>query len=514
MTKTSRKWRASWAILGGLAAVLAVTACDSSETIDKSGNGTGGAGGAAGASGSAGSPATGGAAGASGSGGSSGAGAGGQAGGGAGGQAGTEPKVIHHAFSADGHDRLYDVAFDADGKILAVGVRADGIDAATDLSTLVARFTPDGALDPSFGSGGSVVKNLAVGTTGEVARGIAVQSTGKIVVAATVEAEGAADPRDRNIALARFLPDGALDTSFGTAGVVVLDLSAGVADGTAFSADMQWGLALASGDKLVISGAMVASGRTDTDYALVRLDADGARDASFGTNGVFSLDIGNAPASARRATVLADDSVVLAGYRKEAGAVLPVVFKVTAAGVLDTTFGVGGVFSEAVLAATTEAYDAVVQGDKLVTIGYGRENTTDDLDWISLRLTASGTLDPTWGTGGHVLLDAAGFNDNGRALTALPDGRVLMVGGGRTAAAESDAMLAILANADGAPDASFGPGGIRLLDLGGPNDFLWSVAVQPGGKLAVAAGIAGANSDSGAGPLGDDDAALVLVPLP
>jgi uncharacterized delta-60 repeat protein len=428
------------------------------------------------------------------------------------GDAGAGASFVVHPLSADGPDRLFGVTFDATGNILATGIRASSTDPTADVETVVARFLPSGALDTTFGTNGYVSKNLAVGTNGESARGIVVQSTGKIVVAATIEHAGG-DARDRDIAVARFLPDGTLDTTFGAAGVAVLDLSTGVVDGSAFRADSQWGLALAAGDKLVVSGGMVGSGRTDTDFALVRLEADGAYDATFGTGGVFSLDINNAQASARQATVLADGSVVMAGYMNQTGVVVPVLFKVTSAGVLDPSFGVNGVFSEVVLAATTEAYGAALQGTSFVTVGYGRETASDDLDWVSLRVTAGGTLDPTWGTGGKTVIDAAGFNDNGRALAVLPDNRVLLTGGGRTTSATSDAMVAIL-KADGQPDPTFGSNGVRLFDFGGPNDFLWAAAVSPNGKLAVAVGLMGGNTNADAGPTADDDAALLLLPLP
>jgi uncharacterized delta-60 repeat protein len=53
---------------------------------------------------------------------------------------------------------------------------------------VVARYTTAGALDPSFGTGGIVTVNILAAGTAETARGIVVQSTGKIVIAGTVEA--------------------------------------------------------------------------------------------------------------------------------------------------------------------------------------------------------------------------------------------------------------------------------------------------------------------------------------
>jgi len=83
------------------------------------------------------------------------------------------------------NDRFWSVALDASNRIYAAGfVVVDG-----DSHMIVARFTPDGALDPSFGTGGIAEVNLIAAGTEEVARGVTIQSDGKIVIAGTVEAE-------------------------------------------------------------------------------------------------------------------------------------------------------------------------------------------------------------------------------------------------------------------------------------------------------------------------------------
>src|SRR6185295_18018276 len=135
-----------------------------------------------------------------------------------------------------------------------------------------------------------------------------------------------------------------------------------------FVADSAWGLARYADDRLVVHGGQVRSGATDTDFALVRLNADGTRDQNFGTNGVVTLDTqlnttASDNASPRNVTILpGTDGVIGAGYRPLAGHdTAPVLWKVTDAGVVDTSFGVNGVFSDAVLPEQTEAYQAVVQ---------------------------------------------------------------------------------------------------------------------------------------------------------
>ncbi|MDB4931867.1 MAG: hypothetical protein JWM10_4351 [Myxococcaceae bacterium] len=423
------------------------------------------------------------------------------------------PRVV--PVSAAGHDRFFGVAYDAAGNFYATGVVSNGNVAATaDFETVVAKFTPAGALDTTFGGGGFARRNLAVGLGGEVARGIVVQASGRIVVAATVEHAGAADVRDRDLALARFNADGTRDPSFGTDGVVTLDLSAGEAVGTGYVADSAWGLSAYGDGRLVVTGAQKRAGGTDTDFAVLRLSADGVRDASFGTNGLATLDINHRGASPRTATILADGSIIVTGYMDDGGVVKPVLFKLTSAGVLDATFGTAGVFAPTVLAATTEAYGAVLQGTSFVTAGYGRNAATESLDWVSLRVSAAGALDPTWGTAGVARLDLAMFNDNARGAVALPDGRTLLLGGGRPTSDNVDGMLAVLDGA-GQPDPSFGARGIRTYDFGGASDFFWGAALNPARTrvaLVGVRGVAAPSPDAGV-TAANDDAVVYLLTL-
>ena len=421
------------------------------------------------------------------------------------------PRVV--AVSATGHDRFYGVTFDPAGNFYAVGVVSEGNVAATaDFETVVAKFTPAGALDTTFGRGGFARHNLAVGLNGELARGIVVQPSGKIVVSATVEhvAPGA-DPRDCDVALVRFNADGTRDTTFGTDGVVTIDLSPGEADGADYVADMAWGLRGYSDGRLLLTGGQKRAGGTDTDFAVLRFSADGVRDATFGTNGLFTLDIDHRNADPRTATLLPDGGILVSGHMDDGPVVKPVLFKLTAAGQLDPTFATGGVFAPVVLTLATELYDVVPQGSAFVTTGYGRNNANESLDWVSLRVSASGALDPSFGTAGVARLDLARSDDTSCTLTALPDNRILLVGGGRPASTNVDGMLAML-TAGGQPDTTFGARGLRTYDLGGVADFFWGAAVNPARTHVAVVGTRGVGISAGA-TTANDDGVVFLLPL-
>jgi uncharacterized delta-60 repeat protein len=419
--------------------------------------------------------------------------------------------------SPSGHDGLLGVTVDSAGNIFAVGYVATGTDSTADFSTVVAKFDRNGNLDTSFGQNGFAVKNVAPGTNGEVARGIVVQSTGKIVVSATVEHTGqpVTDPRDRDTALVRFNANGTIDTTFGSQGVKIIDLSDGEVVSGGYVADQTYGLTKYPGsdDRMVMMSVAKRPGGTDLDFVLVRVDADGNYDNNWNGNGRRFIDIQGTGgvslgASPRMPTAFADGSVIAGGYltdTTDGGAVKPVVIKLTNTGALDPNFGGGkGYFFEKVLGHTTEVYSVAVQGQKLVTVGYGKDSASDDLDWVSVRLNSDGTLDSTYGTGGKALVNRSGFDDNARNIVVLPDNRILLVGGGRSSMSDSDAMITRL-TVDGQPDPTFG---IRTYNLGGARDFFWGAAWSAATNSVVLVG-----TKQVAAGMGNDDGAIFILPV-
>jgi uncharacterized delta-60 repeat protein len=425
-------------------------------------------------------------------------------------------RVLVAPLSERGHDRLFGVSYDAQGRIVAVGQSCPGTAAADDCVTAIARFTADGARDAAFGTDGVVTVNVAAAGSAEAGRGIVITADGKIVVAGLVEQAGATDARERDVFLARFEASGAADTTFGTGGVARFDLAPGKLVGTTFKTDAQWGLAADAQGRLYVSGSAVANGRNDTDFAVLRVTATGARDTSFGTAGLATVDVSNLDATTKEIRVDASGRALVGGYYTDptTTVVAPILFRLTAAGALDTTFGAGGVWTQEVLPAAAEIYGFAFENDAVVTAGYGRANTNVEMDFLAMRITGAGALDTAYGTSGYRLVDLAGGRDTARTLALLPGGRALLVGSGRTSATEQDAMLALLAP-NGARVASFGVNGVLARNLGGAADALWGAAVSPGGVRAAIVGVvAGAPAPGADAGVLDDDAALLLLDLP
>lgn len=414
------------------------------------------------------------------------------------------------ALSDTEHDRLLSAAFDGSNRLYAAG----WVGAGDDQMMAVGRFGTDGRTDPTFGTAGVATVNVACGGKAvELARGVVVQASGKVVVAGPVEHDPEASgdaAKDTDVALARFDQNGRLDPGFGTGGVVRLDLSTGATEGAAYRGDTSWGLTRLADDKLLLVGAQVAPGRSDLDFAVVRLTPDGAKDSSFGTAGVALVGVApNVSETPKAAIELPDGRVVVSGYANVGGTVQTVLFRLTPGGALDPTFGTGGVSVTSLLGNVSEAYAVGVLGNsRLITTGYGKDTPDAKVDLIVGGFTPDGAVDTNHGSNGVMRVDVAGEDDRGRNLVGLPNGGALVVGSGKPTATNLDAMVVKL-TPSGAPDTAFGAGGRKLYDLGGPNDSFFGVAVSPDKSRIAVVGYLGRETN---GSAKDDGAVLWLEP--
>jgi uncharacterized delta-60 repeat protein len=329
--------------------------------------------------------------------------------------------------------------------------------------------------------------------------------------------------KDTDVAVARFDATGTPDPTFGTGGVKVLDLAPGFAlDANNYFGDLAWGLQSTTGNRTVILGAKHAgAGRFDSDFYLAALDDSGELDATFGTGGVLQVNP-QIPANftfdyARNLTLQPDGKFVTAGYSLGFdGITRPVILRVNPNGTLDPTFGTGGIATSDVLGNVAEAYEVALQGDKYVATGYGKQSAADtNVDLIVYRFNSDGTRDLSFGTSGLVKLDEAGQDDRGRTLEVLPDGRVLIAGSTKLTSSNLDAYTVLL-SPEGTLDAFYSnePGdediwdyGTEITDLGGVGDAWFSTTLSPDGTAVYLVGYEGAAAG------GNDDAAIARISL-
>ena len=180
-----------------------------------------------------------------------------------------------------------------DGKLVIAG--RYGSSAATGDFGLV-RLLPNGAPDPSFDGDGLVTSDFGGPETGH---SVIVLGDGRLVLGGYRGASPATDP-----ALVRYLPDGALDKSFGTGGLATAD--AGGEDYTGPVVELPNG-------KYMLVGSTDAAG--SRDFLLARFHADGALDTSFGTAGFLLTDFpGSMQDGCSAVAIAGPDLILTAGY--------------------------------------------------------------------------------------------------------------------------------------------------------------------------------------------------------
>lgn len=257
----------------------------------------------------------------------------------------------------------YAVAIQPDGRIVVGGrVEPDG---SFDGDVQLARFTAEGTPDESFGSGGVIAVPTDIVGDSDAAANIVLLPTGEIVVSGGSSVGGTTDVTG----LARYLPDGSLDTGFGSGGKVVLDRHVGQ------------GLALQADGKLVLVGSVEVAPppTTLTHFAMMRLHANGDVDDGFGTQGLVTTPLSERGDVALAVTVQGDGKLVAVGISSLQTNPNFGIARYRADGTLDDGFGDHGVlsidfgFSDVAESVAVQYDGRIVLGGKARDIvdGYG-----------------------------------------------------------------------------------------------------------------------------------------------
>jgi uncharacterized delta-60 repeat protein len=285
----------------------------------------------------------------------------------------------------------------------------------------LARLLPDGGLDPSFGSSGIVIL-----PPGE-ARAIAVTAAGKPIVTETLSG-----PDASSFAALRYLPNGSPDPSFGTGGAAVARF--GRADNAAaIAVDGKGRVVLAGSVRSGPSGA-----RNAGKLAVLRLTAHGKPDRGFGGDGLATARFSRS-AFANALALLPHGKVFAVGRRERLAAKKPPVWALArfrGDGRADPTFSGNGVrtteFGRTFTADEQQAVAVAVEANGRATVAGIPSHTTTAGAGIGLaRYLPGGGLDRSFANGGKRWsgMRATGFScEDPRALSLLPDRR-LAVGG-------------------------------------------------------------------------------------
>jgi len=330
---------------------------------------------------------------------------------------------------------VWTTAVQPDGKIIIVGIFNSYNGTARNR---IARLNADGSLDATFNPGSGANSSNATATPDIMTT--AVQADGKIIIGGDFNTFNGTT-RNR---IARLNADGSLDATFnpGTGANQYIRSTAVQADG-----------------KIIIGGAFTSYNGT-TRNRIARLNADGGLDTTFNPSGT------DESSELSTIAVQADGKIIIGGtFTSFNGQSRRRIARLNADGSLDATFNSG-------TGANDWVRNIAVQADgKIIIVGNFTSYNGTSRNRIA-RLNADGGLDASFnfnpGTGAN----------NGITTTSVQANGKIIIGGLFTSYSGTRRNYIARLNTDGSLDATFNPGS-------GANNYVWTTAVQPDGKIII-----------------------------
>jgi uncharacterized delta-60 repeat protein/uncharacterized repeat protein (TIGR02543 family) len=381
---------------------------------------------------------------------------------------------------ASTYDDLSAIALQPDGKLVAAGLSSNG----TNIDFGVARFQPNGSLDTSFGTGGKVT--TAIGPENDQAYSVAIQPDGKILVVGLVVTSNS--PFDVDFGVVRYNINGSLDATFGNGGKVLTSFAAG-------SQDYPGGILVQPDGKIIVTGSS-GPNASQHNSAIVRYNANGSLDPSFGTGGKVVVDLSGAgfSNSVGSPILLPDNKIVTAAGIGSNTDLDFGIARFNTNGSLDTSFGTGGRTITDIGNGTVDFLSSIaIQADGKFVAAGSRLSLPPGIqtyDTAVVRYNADGSVDSTFGSSGKLTFDLSGIgnHDGAKSVAIQPNGKIVIAGGADNASAMGQFALARFTSS-GSLDPSFDGDGMAITTFPSGNGYLNSLVIQPDGKLTAGGGI-------------------------
>lgn len=298
---------------------------------------------------------------------------------------------------------------------------------------------PAGSLDASFGNAGKVVTSFS--SSNEEAKAVFLQSDGKILIAGY--AQFAATGKD--FLVARYLENGSLDTGFGDNGKAIIDVQLG-------SDDIAHSMIVDASGKIILAGS--SDDGVNKNAAMIRLDASGIIDASFGTNGKVLTDFVSGHQDEVKVIKqhALTGKLILGGQSASTSNIaLPIIARYNEDGTIDSTFNTTGILAPTVSAGDlqrsimVEDLEVAANG-KISAAGWRKlVSTSISSEFWTCRVLSNGALDNTFSTDGVLAYSETGGSYYAYSLE-LNANQDMIIAGTRSYLGSNDFRILTISN--------------------------------------------------------------------
>ncbi|MBF29474.1 MAG: hypothetical protein CL447_06445 [Acidimicrobiaceae bacterium] len=353
------------------------------------------------------------------------------------------------------------IAVQPDGKYLLVG--------ENDYDFAVARLNADGTLDTTFGGGdGEVVTAISAG--GAEARSVAIDDAQNIVVAGWAHD----NVSNYDTAVVRYDSSGNLDTAFGNNGITITQVTS--------DNDRAYALKLQSDGKILLAGESRIGG--NYYFSLLRYTSAGALDTTFGSSGISTVYF-NGNSYGRSLEVDSQGRILVGGHAFIGGDEDYALARFDSGGALDATFGSSGKVTTE-LGSYDRAIAVRVQSDgKIVLMGDSYNGNSNGYDFAAVRYSDSGAVDSTFGTSGVAEKLHVGPDADVASAGVMQDGGEILIAG--TSGGYSDSGVGLVRYAtNGVADTSFSDDGKASVQVDSRVGTVRGMALDGNGFVLVA----------------------------
>ncbi len=338
--------------------------------------------------------------------------------------------------------------------------------------SFITRHNPNGSIDTGFGTNGVIAGYVFL-------EDFVILSNGKLMVTGYGES---------SFALYRYNSNGMTDTAFGNNGVVITQIGNVISNGQK--------IILQPDGKVVVFGSTYEAPYNGS-LAVARYQADGTLDNSFAANGILrtSVPMYTFYEIIQNDTIMEffgdaaiqPDGKLLVSVSNYTVSLL----RLNADGTFDNTFGTNGIVFTSIYGYEDAPTGIALQTDGKILIN-GLSAFFGDIYYTAiLRFNLNGTPDNSFGTNGKVTQSVSPTVSKGlgAALSIQRDGKILIAG-------TTGSVFALSRyNINGVIDNSFGTNGILTTPIGNTAGIntIFSLAFQPDGKLVAAGSVK--NSD-------------------